>query len=49
MTTSEIFHHQKFGMEKYVIPNVGVTTAILDPVDIFCRWCNFVLLQGRVG
>ena len=49
MTTFEIFHHQKFGMEKYVIPNVGVTTAILDPVGIFCRWCNSGLLQGRVG
>ena len=49
MTTFEIFHHQKFGMEKYVIPNFGVTTAILNPVGIFCRWCNFGLLQGRTG
>ena len=42
------FHHQKFGTEKYVIPNFGVTTAILNHVRIFRRWCNFGLLQGQV-
>ena len=43
MSTFEIFHYQKFGIEKYVIPNFGVSTAILSPVDIFCRWCYFGL------
>ena len=48
MSTFEIFHHQKFGMEKYVIPSFGVSMAILNPVGIFCRWCYFGLLQGQV-
>ena len=48
MDTFEIFHHPKFGMEKYVIPNFGVSTAILNPVGIFSRWCYFGLLQGQV-
>ena len=47
ISTFEIFHHQKFGMEKYVIPNFGVSTAVLNPVGIFCRWCYFGLLQGQ--
>ena len=37
MTTFEIFCHQEFGIEKYVIPNLEVTTAILNPIGIFCR------------
>ena len=48
MSAFEIFHPQKFGMEKYVIPNFEVSTAILNPVGIFCRWCYFGLLQGQV-
>ena len=48
MSTFEIFHHQKFGMEKYVISNFRVSTAILNPVGIFCSWCYFGLLQGQV-
>ena len=28
MTSFEIFYHEKFGMEKYVTPSFGVTTAI---------------------
>ena len=37
MTTFEIFCHRKFGIEKYVIPNFGFTTAILNPIGIFRR------------
>ena len=43
-----MFHHQKFGIKKYFIPDLGVSTAILNPVGIFCRWCNFELIQGQV-
>ena len=33
-----------------LIPNFGVSTTILSPIDIFCRWykLNFGLLQGEV-
>ena len=32
------------------VPDFGVGTAILNPVDIFCRWCksNFGLQRGHV-
>ena len=32
------------------IPDFGVSAAILNPVDIFRRWCklNFGLLRGHV-
>ena len=44
MATFEIFHWQKFG-----IPNFGVSTTNLNPIDIFRRWwkLNFRLL-GQV-
>ena len=46
MAPFEIFNQQKFGI-KMPIPNFGVSTTILDPVD---RWSklNFGLLQGNV-
>ena len=33
-----------------LIPNFGVSTTILNPIDIPCRWykLNFWLLQGQV-
>ena len=43
-----MFHHQKFGIKKYSIPNLGVSTTILNPVGIFRRWCNFGLIQGQI-
>ena len=35
---------------KNTIPDFGVSAAILNPVDSFCRWCklNFGLLRGHV-
>ena len=32
------------------IPNIGVSTTILNPIDIPCRWykLNFGLLQSQV-
>ena len=32
------------------IPNFGVSTTILNPVNIFCKWykLNFGLTQGQV-
>ena len=48
MATFEIFHHKKFVVENYAIPNFGISTVISDPIDIFRRWCNFGQLQGQV-
>ena len=48
----DIFRQQKFGVEKYSHTQcyLGVSTTILNPVDIFCRWykLNFGLLQDQV-
>ena len=34
-----------------IIPDFGVSTAILNITDFFCRWCklNFVPLRGHVN
>ena len=48
MTTFEIFHHKKFIVENYAIPYFWISTAIRNPIDIFCRWCKFRRLLGQV-
>ena len=37
-------------VQLYRIPDFGVSTAILNPVETFRRWCklNFGLLRGHV-
>ena len=42
--------YSTLGKDGFPIPDFGVSTAILNPVDVFRRWCKmrFGLLRGHV-
>ena len=48
--STEVVSVKAISSKYLIIPDFGASTAILNPVEIFRKWCqlNFELLRGHV-